>query len=191
MIRAIIFDCFGVLYRDNLSMLYDTVTPERYRELQDIIHATDHGFFTREEYYQKVAELSGRTSEDIRAIEQRQHERDPEMIAYTQTFRPTYKVGVLSNIDVDSMAKLFPDAERNELFDAFVMSGAVGYTKPMPEIFELAAARLGVEPEECIMIDDIPLNIEGAQAAGMKGLVFSSRRQLALDLARVLEEVNA
>lgn len=191
MIKALIFDCFGVLYRDNLSMLYETVTPDRYREIQDIIHATDHGFLTRDEYYAKIGELSGRTPDDIRAIEQRQHVRDPEMIAYTQTFRPRYKVGVLSNIDVDTMTKLFPELDRGQLFDGFVMSGEVGITKPAPEIFELAASKLGVEPEECLMIDDIPTNVEGAIAAGMRGLVFSSQRQLAIDLARVLEEQGA
>jgi putative hydrolase of the HAD superfamily len=179
MIKAILFDCFGVLYRDNLSMLYDTVAPDLYDEMQDIIHATDHGFLTREEYYSKIAELSGKTPEAIREIESRQHERDPEMIAFTQTFKPAYKIGMVSN------------PEREQLFDVFVVSGEVGITKPQPEIYELTAARLGVEPEECVMIDDLPNNVAGAQLAGMKGLVFSSRRQLEKDLKVLLEKYNA
>jgi FMN phosphatase YigB (HAD superfamily) len=67
----------------------------------------------------------------------------------------------------------------------------VGITKPQPEIYELTAARLGVEPEECVMIDDLPNNVAGAQLAGMKGLVFSSRRQLEKDLKVLLEKYNA
>jgi epoxide hydrolase-like predicted phosphatase len=159
--------------------------------MQDIIHATDHGFLTREEYYSKIAELSGKTPEAIREIESRQHERDPEMIAFTQTFKPAYKIGMVSNIDSGSMDKLFPHPEREQLFDVFVVSGEVGITKPQPEIYELTAARLGVEPEECVMIDDLPNNVAGAQLAGMKGLVFSSRRQLEKDLKVLLEKYNA
>ena len=191
MIRAIIFDCFGVLYRDNVSMLYDVVPPQLVGELKDIIHATDHGFLSREDYYQKIAELAGKTPADIRALEQRQHQRDEAMLAFSQTFKPHYKVAMLSNIDAGTMAKLFPEPERSQLFDAFVISGEVGVTKPTPEIFEIVAQRLGVLPAECVMIDDLPSNIEGAQLAGMQGLVFSSRRQLELDMARLLGSDSA
>lgn len=186
MIKAIIFDCFGVLYRDNISMLYDAVPPDKHRELKDIIHATDHGFLDRSEYYETIAELGGKTPEDIKAIEQRQHSRDDAMVAYTQTFKPQYKVALLSNIDVGTMERLFPESERNHLFDAFIMSGEVGVTKPSRHIFEIGAERLGVRPEECIMIDDIPSNVEGAELAGMTGVLFTSHRQLQVDLARLL-----
>lgn len=186
MIKAVIFDCFGVLYRDNISMLYDQVEEDKRQELQDIIHATDHGFLSRDEYYESIAQLAGTTIEAIREVEKRQHTRDEAMIAFTQTLRPEYKVGLLSNIDIDTMAKLFPLPQRAELFDAFVMSGEVGLVKPTVEIFEYAATRLGVRPEECIMIDDLMKNIEGAELANMKGILFTSRPQLQRDLDRML-----
>ncbi len=191
MIRALIFDCFGVLYRDNLSMLYDVVPKEQYRALRDIIHATDYGMMTREQYYQEVAELAKLPVEDIRGIESRQHSRDNEMIAYSQTFRPTYKVGLLSNIDTDSMNRIFPLEERSQLFDAFVISGEIGITKPSAAIFEHAATELGLLPEECLMIDDIPSNVEGARMTGMQALLFTTRRQLEIDLTALLEETRA
>lgn len=181
-IRAVIFDCFGVLYRDNLSMLYDAVPIENHQALQDIIHATDHGFLSRQEYYEDIALLAGLTATDIQAIEARQHSRDEDMIAFTQMFKPKYRIGLLSNIDVDTMEKLFPEPHRSELFDAFVMSGEIGMTKPTIEIFEYAALQLGVEPEECVMIDDIEKNVEGARMAGMQAIQFTSRQQLEAEL---------
>ena len=191
MIRALIFDCFGVLYRDNLSMLYDIVPHEKQHDLQDIIHATDHGFLSREEYYESVAELAGSSPADIREIEKRQHSRDETMISYTQSFKPEYKIGLLSNIDTDSMDRLFPEPERSQLFDTFIISGEVGATKPAIQMFNIAAERLQLQPEECLMIDDIPANLDGARAAGMQAILFTSKRQLENDLKIVLGSDNA
>jgi FMN phosphatase YigB (HAD superfamily) len=50
----------------------------------------------------------------------------------------------------------------------------------------LTAARLGLRTDECIMIDDIPRNIEGAQATGMQGIVCSSVREVQRELERLL-----
>ena len=61
-----------------------------------------------------------------------------------------------------------------QLFDAVLISGEVGTRKPEPEIYRLAAQRLGVEPEECVFADDLLQNVEGARAAGMEGIVHRS-----------------
>jgi epoxide hydrolase-like predicted phosphatase len=54
-----------------------------------------------------------------------------------------------------------------ELFDTAVISGEVHMHKPQPEIYRLAADRLGVEPARCIFVDDLRENCEGAEAVGM------------------------
>ena len=48
-----------------------------------------------------------------------------------------------------------------------MISAEVGLHKPQPEIYRLAADRLEVEPEECIFVDDLRENCEGAEAVGM------------------------
>src|SRR4029453_9737802 len=57
-----------------------------------------------------------------------------------------------------------------ELFDAVVISAEVGLHKPQPEIYLLAAERLEVEPAECIFVDDLRENCEGAEAVGVVAL---------------------
>jgi putative hydrolase of the HAD superfamily len=57
-----------------------------------------------------------------------------------------------------------------ELFDAVVISAEVGLHKPQPEIYLLAAERLEVEPAECIFVDDLRENCEGAEAVGMMAI---------------------
>jgi putative hydrolase of the HAD superfamily len=54
-----------------------------------------------------------------------------------------------------------------ELFDAVVISGEVGLRKPEPEIYALAAERLGLEPERIVFVDDLPGNLKPAAAIGM------------------------
>jgi putative hydrolase of the HAD superfamily len=58
----------------------------------------------------------------------------------------------------------------DELFDEVVISGEVGFRKPQPEIYLLAASRLDAAPAECVFADDFALNAEGASAVGMLGI---------------------
>jgi epoxide hydrolase-like predicted phosphatase len=54
-----------------------------------------------------------------------------------------------------------------ELFDAVVISGEIGIRKPAPEIYALAAERLGRPPERCVFVDDLAGNLKPALAIGM------------------------
>jgi HAD superfamily hydrolase (TIGR01509 family) len=56
------------------------------------------------------------------------------------------------------------------LFDAEATGDEVERGKPAPDIFLLAAARLGVEPADCVVLEDAPAGIAAAAAAGMRRL---------------------
>jgi len=58
-----------------------------------------------------------------------------------------------------------------ELFDEVVISGQVGLHKPEPEIFRMGAERIGVPPEQCVFVDDLKENCEGAEAVGMTAIL--------------------
>jgi epoxide hydrolase-like predicted phosphatase len=59
----------------------------------------------------------------------------------------------------------------SELFDGVVISGEVGLYKPQPEIFQLGAERVGLQPSECVFVDDLRENCEGAEAIGMTAVL--------------------
>ena len=61
--------------------------------------------------------------------------------------------------------------EIRALFDAVVISAEVGLHKPQPEIFLLAAERLGVKPESCVFVDDLRENCAGAEADGLAAIL--------------------
>jgi putative hydrolase of the HAD superfamily len=61
--------------------------------------------------------------------------------------------------------------EIRSLFDEVVISAEVGLHKPQPEIYLLAAERLGVRPEDCVFVDDLRENCAGAEAVGMTAVL--------------------
>ncbi|NLF29405.1 MAG: HAD family phosphatase [Planctomycetes bacterium] len=68
------------------------------------------------------------------------------------------------------------------LFGAVVSGEDVHRGKPDPEIFQIAAARLGVAPDRCAVIEDAPLGVEAARRAGMTPIALTgtaTREQLA------------
>lgn len=191
MIRGVVFDCFGVLARGYLDYLREVVPPENVQELNDISHASDRGMIPRGEYMQRVGEFIGKAPEEVEEMARRQILRSDEMTALVRSLRPNYKVAMLSNIGPGVMDELFSAEERAELFDVVVLSSEVGVTKPSREAFELTARRLGLLPEECVMVDDLPRNIEGAEHAGMRGLLCESPAQCAAGLKALLEKHGA
>jgi len=50
----------------------------------------------------------------------------------------------------------------------------VGRGKPAPDLFLHAAATLGVAPERCVVVEDSPLGVQAARAAGMAVLGFTA-----------------
>ena len=73
-----------------------------------------------------------------------------------------------------------------ELFDAAVISGDVGMHKPEPDIFHLGAERIGVPPEQCVFVDDLRENCEGAEAVGMTAILHRGADSTLPELARLL-----
>ena len=73
-----------------------------------------------------------------------------------------------------------------ELFDGVVISGEVGLHKPEPEIYELGAERVGLQPAECVFVDDLRENCEGAEAVGMTAVLHRGADSTLPELERLL-----
>ena len=64
------------------------------------------------------------------------------------------------------------------LFDAIVDGTMIVNTKPDPEIFLLAASKIGITPADCVVFEDAEAGVEAALAAGMKCVGIGSAEQL-------------
>jgi putative hydrolase of the HAD superfamily len=72
------------------------------------------------------------------------------------------------------------------LFDAVVISGEVGLHKPEPQIYLLAAERVGAEPQSCVFVDDLRENCDGAEAVGMTAVLHREPEATIAELERLL-----
>lgn len=187
MIKAIIFDCFGVMYGGSLATLADMAPPEQRQAIYDCNQAKDYGYINYPEYLQQIGELIGIAPEAVDTIMRQHHIANTWLIEYAQELREQYKVALLSNIGDQTMERLF-DGKVGELFDEVVLSYQEGIAKPNPEIFTLTAERLGVTPGECVMIDDLMANCEGAEVAGMQSILHTDNVLTKAKLATLLEQ---
>ncbi|MDE2291437.1 MAG: HAD-IA family hydrolase, partial [Elusimicrobia bacterium] len=65
-----------------------------------------------------------------------------------------------------------------------------GRTKPAPDLYLLAAGRLGVEPGACVAVEDSRFGVQAAKAAGMRVLAYRSGDNDAQDLAAADAELR-
>ncbi|MBO7402428.1 MAG: HAD family phosphatase [Lachnospiraceae bacterium] len=100
------------------------------------------------------------------------------------------KVYLLSNYSLEN----FEMAENEGLFkflgmeDGRVISYKERLLKPGEEIYKVLFERYGLDPKECVFLDDSARNIETAVRLGMKGIVVKDRSLAKAELTRILEE---
>ncbi|MDQ4119405.1 MAG: HAD-IA family hydrolase [Actinomycetota bacterium] len=56
-------------------------------------------------------------------------------------------------------------------FELVLLGAVSGARKPAPEAFVNAARALGLPPRRCVVVDDVPVNVRGAAAAGAVGVL--------------------
>ena len=86
--------------------------------------------------------------------------------------RAGYGIYILSNAS-DAFYTYFPPFLPTDYFDGVVVSSDVHMVKPDREIFEYLLNKYGLKAEECLFIDDMQENVEGARAAGMQAFRFA------------------
>jgi len=188
MIRALIFDCFGVFYPDPV-MAY-THNPKASPENSEALHSFDdqaaRGNLSKASFVRQTARLLGRPEDETERHFFHSANRNQALVAFVGQARQHYKVALLSNIGSDMMDGFFTPIERERLFDAVVLSGDVRIAKPDPAIYKLTCDRLGVDPSESVMIDDIQRNVDAAKSLGMQGIAYKNFEQLETELRQLL-----
>ncbi len=109
---------------------------------------------------------------------------DDAMIDAVKTAkRSGVKTGLISN----SWGRGRYDREAfPEMFDGVVISGEVGFHKPQPEIYRLGAESVGLEPADCVFVDDLKENCQGAEAVGMTAVLHRGADTTLPELERLL-----
>lgn len=200
--RALVVDYGGVLTGDLAAALdawlaADDIDPAHFRDLMvewltpgadaNPIHELELGALPNTDFESRLAaRLVTRTGSPVAAdgLLTRMFAAfgdEPDMYALLlRAGREGVRRALLSN----SWGNTYPREQFAALFDVVVISGEVRLRKPDPEIYLLAARRLGVEPAECVFVDDLAANVEGAVRVGMTGIRHT-------DAASTIAEVEA
>jgi len=189
MIRAIIFDCYGVLVTDALFHLLDplfTRDPTAHDRIRGVLGMADAGLLTADEASAKIAAEIGLSPDEYRRKTLEGEVKDQQLLDYIENLRRHYKTGMLTNIPKGNLARRFTSAELARYFDVTIASGEIGAAKPDPEAYETVAERLGVQPDECIFVDDRQRYLDGAQAVGMQTVLYQNFLQFRGQLEALL-----
>jgi beta-phosphoglucomutase family hydrolase len=85
-----------------------------------------------------------------------------------------FKMALASSAPIENIQLLTRSLDINSYFQSIISDKDVTEGKPNPQVFQLAAQRLGVEPENCIVIEDAVAGVTAAKRAGMRCLAITS-----------------
>ncbi|MDR3049418.1 MAG: HAD family phosphatase [Elusimicrobiota bacterium] len=91
--------------------------------------------------------------------------------------RAGYKIFALTNWAKNKFEILTTKYDFLKYFDGIVVSADVKAIKPAPEIYNILCAKYNLIPQECVFLDDLPANAEGAKSIGMQAIVFKTPSQ--------------
>ena len=188
MIRALIFDCFGVFYVDPVFayMHEPSTSPDKANALHSLDEQAARGMITKATFTTQAAELLGLSHGAIEEQFFHGQKRDVHLLEFVQTLRSSYKVALLSNIGGDMMDGYFSPDERQQFFDVTVLSGDVRLAKPDKAIFELTCEKLGVALNEAIMIDDMQSTCTIVKEYGMQSIWYRDFGQFRAELNELI-----
>jgi HAD superfamily hydrolase (TIGR01509 family) len=188
MIKAIIFDCFGVLTSEG----WLPFKAERFgddvglhQQATELNRQADAGLITHEEFVKSVATLAGIPETELNAALNMNVPNQPLFTYIAEKLKPDYKLGLLSNAATNWLEELFT-GKQIELFDAISLSYEEGVPKPHPAAYEKIAGQLGIGLEECVFIDDQERHCRGAREAGMRAILYKDFEQMKSELERIL-----
>jgi HAD superfamily hydrolase (TIGR01509 family) len=180
MIKAVIFECFGVVISDALEAMMvpvRTSQPDIARKVVDALHGHNRGLLTPEASNAQLAELLGLSRDEYERRIMQGEVKNVALVAYIRELRRSYKTAMLSNIDGPGLRRRFHNHELEELFDVVVASGDIGYAKPDSQAYQITAEQLGVRLDECIFTDDREPYCEGARRVGMQAILYEDINQ--------------
>ena len=146
-----------------------------------------------DELFAKESKLAGHEVRGKEVISVLSGDLRPKMVELLKLCKEQYKVACITNnvkagrgpgmsSDDDKASKV---SKVMELFDDVIESSVEGIRKPNPEIYKLACRRISVEPEKCLFIDDLGINLKPAKELGMKTIKVLNEAQALKDICLI------
>lgn len=191
MIKAVIFDFFGVLALRGLSLFKQAHLAGQVDKLSQVAEINDKlnlGKLSYDDYINELAKIAEVSRQEVLRFTE-EYVYNEELLSYIKNrLGHNYKIGIISNAGADWVLKILGE-ENLKLFDDIILSYKVGFIKPDPEIYEMSAKNLGVKEEECVFVDDIMTYCQGAETVGMNTVWYQGFGQFKTELEKILAPV--
>ncbi|MGB8951991.1 MAG: HAD family phosphatase [Candidatus Aminicenantales bacterium] len=167
---------------------YTSFPEDRVRDIVrahwNLIELFDIGELTSAEFHARAVQaLDARIGfEDFFAIYNDVFSLNPPALELLQKLKPRCTLVLCSNTDVMRFSFIKEKFPEILIFDEYVLSFEVGFMKPHPQIYAEALKRARSEAQRAVFIDDMEENIQAAENAGIRGILFSSAAGLEKEL---------
>jgi epoxide hydrolase-like predicted phosphatase len=193
---GLLVDCGGVLTTSlfasfgafcNAEGLAPETLRDRFRDdpmARELLIGLETGQITEEEFEPGLADVLGVPPANL--IDRLFAGSGPEesMVAAVLTARNSgIKTGLISN---SWGTRRYDRRQLAQLFDGIVISGEEGMRKPTPAMYTLGADRIGLQPADCVYVDDLVFNLPPAQELGMATVHHIEPEQTVSELERLL-----
>lgn len=180
-IKAILFDLGGVLFikRDNIQ------TNETVDKIDQMIGGCENDL----KLITTIKDEFGINDKELDQIAEKvaqKFEPNVEIWHAIPDLAKNYKLVVINNGSSLALPYFKKQAPIDKYFPLFLCSGQLGFKKPDPKIYQLALKQLDCSADECLFIDDLQENIDGANAIGINGLLWT-KNSLINDITNILE----
>jgi putative hydrolase of the HAD superfamily len=180
--RAVLFDLGGVVFDSPLDGFAryeeETGLPPRFIRMLNATNSDtnawsqfERGELTRDAFvaaFEAEALAAGHKLEGLRVLESLAAAVRPVMIEAIRRLRKADLLTAALTNNVAPMASGERDkSELLEVFDVIVESSVVGVRKPEEAFYRIALDALGVQPHECVFLDDLGVNLKPARAMGI------------------------
>lgn len=178
--KLIIFDFFGVIGGE-LSPIWFS---KYYKKEEALILKdkyfipADNGEYDIKETIEHMASDLGHSYEEIYEDFKKSATINYELLDYILELRKKYNVALLSNAADGIFDMFFPNLDINKYFDKVFISAKFHMQKPNLDFYKLCIDSFDTKFDEIYMIDDNPKNLKEIHKLGIKGILYSSNKDV-------------
>lgn len=175
MIKAVIFDFFGVICSDEY---WHFVKADRQAKgvFRDYTDEVNSGEISWADFIKKIASATHTSPEEVRDMYKTER-IDPRMVDLIADLHKNYKTGLITNAHHEFIEPLLQKSHLRRHLDSVVVSSRIGAVKPDPKIFKMCLDELQVEPDEAVYFDDLDRHVAGARELGIQAVRFDGYQQ--------------
>ena len=197
-IKAVFFDFGGVIMRTEYQSPRQGLA-ERfnmdYEEIDRLVFNSESarrasvGEITEEQHWLGIMKRFKLPASEVRAFSNSFFGGDVidrPLVEFIRSLKGRFHTGLISNA-WNGMRDFLTRERIIDAFDTVIISAEVRVMKPDAKIFELALTQAGVRANESLFVDDLAVNIEACEKAGMKGILFRDPQEVLKELNQLLK----